>query len=143
MIRITDELYHELISNKESLDYENMVQEIGLLTFLGWKITIQRNESLSTYEVVANYKHFFKSRKFIEQDPFYDYAIDRMIKRIYQVMEEYKWQYPKYKEYLHEKRLYEQSKEEEYAVSDWDSDSTGRWVLDRQGDDTSEDNESD
>lgn len=136
---INRESYHELISNQEALDYVEMVQEIGLLAYLGWKITVLRNEVMDCYEVVGEYKHFFKSRKFIEQDPFYDYAISKMIKRIYKVMEEYKWQYPKYKTYLDEKRLYEQSKEEEYAISDWDSDSTGHWVLGREDDNDSED----
>jgi hypothetical protein len=90
------------LSNEKALNHQAILNDIGLLIFLGWKFEFHRDEKNNVYEVVALYKHFFKSRRFIEQDPFYDWALHRTVKRIYEVMEEYKWQYPKYEEYLRE-----------------------------------------
>ena len=126
---------NELFSSKEAIDYDELIVEIGLLTFLGWKFTFSHNPYTNVFEVIANYKHFFRSRKFIEQDTFYDWALYRMIQRVYAVMREYQWQYPKYKKYLEEKEGFEikqKAKDDDDAISNWDSDSTCHWVLDRE-----------
>lgn len=87
----------------EALNHAEIMHEMQTLTMFGWSFEMRRDEEQSAFVFTAKYPHFFKSRKFIESDVFFDWAAHRMVQRIYKVMNEYAWQYPKYNEYLKEK----------------------------------------